>query len=136
MFYIHNKPPWRNLKPTEESIYWDRRKILKSLGLVAGGIVATPGFLTACMRGDGKDKNGADLLQEDNNFTFDGIDKFFPAPRNEKYTLDREITDEYFATHHNNFYEFIEKSDPSIYNGYKYVDKFDFVSTGISYGIN
>lgn len=123
MFYIHNKPPWQKLKPIEESYYWNRRKIIKSLGLAAGGILATPALLAACA--PDRKEAVARVQQADNVFTFDGIEKYFPSERNTKYTLDREMTAEYDATHYNNFYEFIDKSDRNIYNAYKFVDKFD-----------
>jgi len=91
--------------------------------------LATPALLSACT---GSTKNTTEGLIDDseeqlaqNYFTFDGIEDYFPATRNKKYVLDRELTGEYHATHKNNFYEFINKNDPSIYNAYKYVAKFD-----------
>jgi len=123
MFNIHNPKPWEKLKPTDESDYWDRRRILKSIGLATGGLLAGSSFLAACSPGRSKEKT----LQETvtNHFSFDGLENYFPAKRNTNYTLDREITDEYSATHYNNFYEFIDPSDPNIYNAYRFVDRFD-----------
>ena len=124
MFHIHKSHPWTRLRPTDESIYWNRRKVLKSLGLTTGALLSAPALLQGCARGESKESG--DVVQEvDNNFTFDGIENYFPADRNTKYTLDRSITEEYWATHYNNFYEFIDRSDPNIYNAYKFVDKFD-----------
>lgn len=40
-------------------------------------------------------------------------ENFFPSKRNIKYVLDGEITDEYSATHNNNFYEFMENRYPN-----------------------
>ena len=123
MFYIHKPKPWDKLKPIDEKYYLDRRKILKNLGMLSGAILASPTLLSACVSGNSADQ---EIQQEiDNKFTFDGIEKFFTSKRNNKYVLDREITDEYSATHNNNFYEFIHPSDSNIYNAYKYVDKFD-----------
>lgn len=104
----------RNQKPTEEKVFNNRRKILKQMGLTSLGLMSLPAF-------------GMNSLQEpeDNNFTFPGMEDYFPPKRNEKYTLDRPITKEYDATHHNNFYEFISREDPNIYNVYKFIDPFD-----------
>lgn len=123
MFYIRKPKPWDKLQPIDEKFYLDRRNILKKLGMVSGAILAYPTLLSACVSGNSADKEGQHDI--DNNFTFEGIENFFPSKRNTKYVLDREITDEYSATHNNNFYEFINPSDPNIYNAYKYVDKFD-----------
>ncbi|MEO1049134.1 MAG: protein-methionine-sulfoxide reductase catalytic subunit MsrP [Bacteroidota bacterium] len=122
--------PWdgKQIRPIDESIYTNRRDILKKLGLITGGILAGPYSLSACTFGDSKSKDqGTSSIQEGqgNHFTFPGMDKFYPAERNKKYTLDRPITAEYEATHYNNFYEFISRSDPNIYNVYKFVDDFD-----------
>jgi len=124
MFHIHKKHPWNLLKPTEESTYWNRRETIKKLGLTTGAILSGPLLLQGCAPGSSKEKQVAQQTL-DNNFTFDGIENFFPAELNPKYTLDRPITDEYIASHYNNFYEFIDRSDPNIYNAYKFVDKFD-----------
>lgn len=126
--YIQNDPPWRKLKPTDEAVYNNRREILKKLGLVTGGLLTAPNLISACTpssSGEGS-TTPPDLQQKvNNNFTFEGIENYFPADRNTRYVLDREITEEYYATHQNNFYEFINKNDPNIYNSYKYVDPFD-----------
>ena len=116
--------PWQRLKPIEEDQYNSRRQIIKSLGLATAGILTAPNLLSACTT-----KGQGERLAEDgactNCFTFNGIENYFPATRNEKYTLDRQLTEEYVATHYNNFYEFITREDPNIYNAYKFVDKFD-----------
>ncbi len=103
----------KQIKANEESVYYSRRSILKQMGLATGALLASP------MIGYSKNKN------QDNNFTFAGMEKCYPAQRNEKYGLDRPLTEEYDATHHNNFYEFISPKDRNIYNAYKYVDPFD-----------
>jgi len=112
---IIQSKPWdsKSLRPTEEKVYTDRRSVLKQLGIVTGGLLAAPHL------------GAASLKLQDNTFTFSGMDEFYPAKRNEKYTLDRPLTDEYDATHYNNYYEFISRSDNNIYNVYKFVDDFD-----------
>lgn len=75
---------------TPESIYLNRREILKASGFsLMGGLAATAlsGPAVAQTQGDGT----ADL---------------YPAPRNGKYTIDRPITPEAINTNYNNFYEF------------------------------
>ncbi len=91
--------------------------------MVSGAILASPSLLSTCVSGNSTDSEGPQDIN--NNFTFEGIENFFPSKRNTKYELDREITDEYSATHNNNFYEFINRADRNIYNAYKYVDNFD-----------
>lgn len=83
------------------------------MGIVTGGLLATP-----LMGHNWKQKQNLD-------FTFRGMSDYFPAELNKKYTLDRPMTKEYDATHYNNFYEFISREDPNIYNVYKFIDKFD-----------
>ena len=41
----------------------------------------------------------------------DDVRKLFPAKRNTAYTLDRPLTNEWDATHYNNFYEFTAKKE-------------------------
>lgn len=115
--------PWQRLKPIEEEQYNSRRQVIKSLGLTTAGLIAAPHILSACTP---KRNNEIETVEDcDNCFTFDGINDYFPAERSDKYTLDRPITEEYDATHYNNFYEFITREDPNIYNAYKFVGDFD-----------
>jgi len=107
---------------TEEKNYHNRREVLKKLGLTAGAVLVGPYIMSRA----GKSALSNDrFLQEDNRFNFAGMEEYYPAKRTEKYILDRPITEEYLATHKNNFYEFIHPKDSNIYNAYKYVDKFD-----------
>jgi len=121
MFSIHSPKIWDKLRPVSDSTYWNRRRVLKGLGVVAGSLIAGPA-LGACSESS---KNSEDIEMGENHFTFNGIENYFPGKSNTKYILDREITEKYAATHTNNFYEFIDPSDPNIYNAYKYVDLFD-----------
>jgi sulfoxide reductase catalytic subunit YedY len=86
---IHDRPSWRlpERVATPEAAFLDRRHILKTLGLGALAGVATmalPGIRQAHAA-------SADL---------------YPAPRNEAYKLDRDITPEEINGTYNNFYEF------------------------------
>ncbi len=78
----------RGLEPTPEDDYWNRRNFLKAAGLggLAFGATMLSGF-HAPVVGNSPSKP-------------------YPAQRNAKYKLDRQLTDEEVATSYNNFYEF------------------------------
>ncbi len=103
---------------TDESSYYNRREALKRLGLVGGGILSAGVLLNSPAFGRG-------MQQNDKSFNFPGMGDLYPADRMPNYKLDRPITEEYLATHQNNFYEFIHPSDPNIYNAHKFVSDFD-----------
>jgi sulfoxide reductase catalytic subunit YedY len=72
---------------TEEAVFRDRRRLLQ--GLAAGPILASGiGALPAL---------AADA---------DPSASLYPAGRNDRYALDRPLTDERYSTTYNNFYEF------------------------------
>jgi methionine sulfoxide reductase catalytic subunit len=73
---------------TDEAIYWRRRDLAK--GIAAGSILLA---LPAC--------NSESVAEEPGLAA--GL---YPAKRNGRYELDREITAEELATSYNNFYEF------------------------------
>jgi sulfoxide reductase catalytic subunit YedY len=78
----------RESEATPEAVFEDRRRILQAMGfgaLIAAGGMAGPAF-------------GAEEV--------DPSASLYPAKRNERYTLDRPVTDEKLATTYNNFYEF------------------------------
>jgi sulfoxide reductase catalytic subunit YedY len=68
---------------TNEAVFRDRRRLLK--GLAAGPMLAS----AIARAAPAAAAEGA-----------------YPAPRNDKYKLDRPITDEKYSTTYNNFYEF------------------------------
>ncbi len=68
---------------TDEAVFRDRRRLLK--GLAAGPMLAS----AIARAAPAAAAEGA-----------------YPAPRNDKYKLDRPITDEKYSTTYNNFYEF------------------------------
>ena len=122
--YISSKP-WedKTLHIDNESTYLQRRKIIKYLGLTLGGLAISPPLLFSCQASPKSNRNS--LQDPNNHFTFPGMEKLYPAKKNSKYKIERSLTKEYDATHYNNFYEFINPSDSSIYNTYKYIAKFD-----------
>ena len=73
---------------TDEAVYLDRRRLMQ--GLAAGPILAA-----GLLRGRAAVADDADPSA--------GL---YPARRNDKYTLDRPLTDEKYPTTYNNFYEF------------------------------
>ena len=124
MANIHLYSPWNKpgAEVTDEKHYQSRREILKSLGLSTAGLFIAPSLVQACT--PVSDQNS--FVNDCNKcFNFKGMDQMYPADKNDKYKIDRPITDEYDATHYNNFYEFIDRSDPNIYNAYKFVKDFD-----------
>ncbi len=117
------------IKPVEESVYHNRRKILKQLGFLTTGIALTP-LLPGCSSDapgvtEVPDTTEPPTINTGNSFTFPGMENFYPAELNNKYTLDRTLTKEFDATHYNNFYEFIHPEDLNIYNTFKYISAFD-----------
>ena len=84
---------------TPETIFLDRRRLLKSAAagsLLLGGA----GLLAAC------DDTPAAQAQAQGGEDGDPSAGLYPVARNERYTLDRPITDETLATTYNNYYEF------------------------------
>jgi sulfoxide reductase catalytic subunit YedY len=84
---------------TDESVFRRRRSLVKAMGLGAllavGGGVGLPGRATAAAAGTEEDPSAA----------------LYPAKRNPKYTLDRDLTKEEFAVSYNNYYEFGSQKD-------------------------
>ena len=85
--------PEREITP--EEIYFNRRAFLKKLGISGLGAI---GALTGLGKWD--NAVAANLSNTADQSSL------YPAKRNEKFKLDRPLTDEYAVTHYNNFYEF------------------------------
>ena len=77
---------------TDEAIYHDRRKLLKSIGLGAAAL------------GAGSALGAAPAMAA--KTAGDPSASLYPVKRNEKYKVDRPITEEKWAITYNNFYEF------------------------------
>ena len=100
---------------TPESVYLERRRFLKTLGL-AGASLALGGAFA-----------GADRALAAARAAGAGAPKaapaakaLYPAKRNPQFKLDRPLTDEKVAAAYNNYYEFTEQKE----NVIKVVDKF------------
>ncbi len=81
---------------TPKSVFRNRRALLKAMGM--GSLLAAAGLPLGQAR--------AAAAPEP-----DPSAGLYPVKRNEKYTLDRPITDEKLATNYNNFYEYGEDKD-------------------------
>ena len=97
---IKIKRDWemRESEATPESLFLDRRAVVKAMGL------------GAIMAGAGAGLGAVDALAADAPAP-DPSAGLYPAKRNERYTLDRPITDPKLSTTYNNFYEFSEDKD-------------------------
>ncbi len=95
---IKMKRGWelRESEVTPERVFLDRRRIVQAMGM--GALIAATGGLASTARADQTPPP-------------DPSAGLYPAKRNERYTLDRPITDEKLSTHYNNFYEFTEDKD-------------------------
>jgi sulfoxide reductase catalytic subunit YedY len=78
---------------TPQAVFFDRRTIVRGGAICAAGTVLTSTLRSA--RADGEDPSVG----------------FYPAKRNEKYTVDRPTTPEELNAHYNNFYEFGESKN-------------------------
>ncbi|HMA16413.1 MAG TPA: protein-methionine-sulfoxide reductase catalytic subunit MsrP, partial [Kiloniellaceae bacterium] len=96
---IRNRRGWEiaESQATPENIFLDRRRLLRSAA--AGSLLLGSGaLLGAC------DEAPAEAAQGTEGD--DPSARLYPVDRNERYTVDRPITDERLATTYNNFYEF------------------------------
>ncbi len=80
---------------TPESVFLDRRRVVQAMGMGAL-VAATGGFVSAAHAATPPPDPSTGL---------------YPVPRDDKYVLDRPITDEKLSTHYNNFYEFTDDKD-------------------------
>ena len=101
---IRRRRGWelRKSEATPEEVFLGRRRLLK--GVAAGSILASGlGAVIFAAHYGNRDvaPQMAALPAED-----DPSAGLYPAKRNPRFTLDRPLTDEKFATTYNNFYEF------------------------------
>jgi sulfoxide reductase catalytic subunit YedY len=81
---------------TSESVFFDRRNLLKAMGF--GALIAAGEFPFGSAFAEEAEKE-------------DPSAGFYPAKRNDRYKLDRPLTDEKYSTKYNNFYEFSTEKD-------------------------
>jgi sulfoxide reductase catalytic subunit YedY len=79
---------------TPEALYWNRRQILRAMGLTGVGLA---GVLTGCKSDQEVEQQ---ILQRAQALPT------LSAAHNDTFSLDRPLTEEKVAAHYNNFYEF------------------------------
>ncbi|GJL51449.1 MAG: mononuclear molybdenum enzyme YedY [Nitrospirales bacterium] len=103
-------PTWRipEREATPESLYYQsvsRRTYLKLMGLGAFA-------LTSGLPGCSVEVSEERFSKNPKNYELSDIDKdVYPAPRNNLFEIDRQMTAEHIAAQYNNFYEFSEAKD-------------------------
>ena len=98
MSKILHRRPWqiREANVTPESVFADRRRLLKAAGLFSLGMA---GLIAS---GCGPAKDAAMIGAQENP----PAPELYPARRDRQFSLDRPLTDEVYAASYNNFYEF------------------------------
>lgn len=90
---------------TPEDVYLNRRQVLKTLGATAVGTIAT--LMGCALWAEEAAKQAAAVSSPIPGMpTPSATAKLYPAKRNERFVLDRPLTDEAVAAQYNNFYEF------------------------------
>lgn len=114
---IRKKKPWDipGNEATPESVYMGRRRFIKDMGLytLAGSALITGG---ADIFGLFEEKKKEDIIKVPRTPT----SYLYPAKRNNRYRLERPLTDETVAGRYNNFYEFSGGKGV-----WKHVDRFE-----------
>ena len=101
MVLIKNRPDWEipECDATPEDAFLNRRTLIRKAGLIAAG--------TSLLGLPGCDNSSTQSQAAPAPVTnTDPTASLYPAPRNEAYVLDREITPESISSIYNNFYEF------------------------------
>ncbi len=98
---IRNKRGWElpESAATPEHVYLNRRRLLGALGLGGGALVAGAAAWRFSMPKGPPAVASASLAPDPST----GL---YPVARNDRYRLDRPLTDAALATSYNNFYEF------------------------------
>jgi len=86
----------RESEATPEAVFLNRRALVKAMGM--GTILAATGLPLGVATAADKDAP-------------DPSAALYPVKRNEKYTVERPITDAKYSTNYNNFYEYGEDKD-------------------------
>jgi len=92
--HVHRKKGWEipERDATPESVFLNRRHLVAAAGIGTAGVAGA--FLAS--------RFGGPAMAEEPDPTLD----LYPAERNPRYTLEREITPEEINTTYNNFYEY------------------------------
>jgi sulfoxide reductase catalytic subunit YedY len=84
---------------TPESLYWNRRQILRAIGFTSLGMAGVLAGCRSSQEAEHQIQQRAQTLQK------------LQASRNDDFTLDRPLTAEKVASRYNNFYEFSSGKD-------------------------
>ncbi len=103
MFY-KRKRRWeiKESAATPEHVFWNRRKLLTAAGLGAAGL-GSIGLASRFGAPMNAEIAPAALAATDEK---DLTAQYYPFEPNDRFVLDREVTDELLASTYNNFYEF------------------------------
>jgi sulfoxide reductase catalytic subunit YedY len=105
MAFLRIPRPWEKVTGSEvtpESVYRNRREILRDFGIAGIGSL---GALTAFTRGSAQGP-GPGPYGQVSEFWSEKWSDLFPAKRTERFQVEGEITDQRTVTGYNNFYEF------------------------------
>lgn len=102
------RPPWYlpERSATDERGYRNRREFIRLLGLGAAGF-----GLLGCTSSDEKREPSPPMERAPGEDESNPNADLYPAQRNDRYTVERPLTDEEIATSYNNFYEFSEDKE-------------------------
>ena len=120
MPYVPRRRGWEipGSEATPEAAFWNRREFLRSLGLAGAGALVGGGALVRAARAAGTGSGVATSAATKAAMgaasgpaapTGKASPARYPARHNPKFVLDRPLTVEQVAAHHNNFYEFTEE---------------------------
>ncbi len=132
MAHIHKRKPWElnSSEETPSEVYWNRRELVKALGLGVVGSIAVPS-LGACVLEDLGDlpPYNRPVLAPKLHQPFEKIEK------KKSYELgdDRKLTPEEKASKYNNMYEFTTQKNRvwKLAQRYPLVSKWDVKITGL-----
>ena len=127
MAFIHIPKGWEipEGQATPESVYMNRRRFLKDIGIKGLGVAGLVTGLYTAGCGTDKSEYPRRLLSEEPTGGEDPSDEtdrpLYPAPRNPAFMLHRSITDEAIVARYNNFYEFTTDKE----SVWKLVERFE-----------
>jgi len=115
MVHVPKRRGWEipERQATPEAAYVNRRAFLKAMGIAGAGVAIGGPILGAVARGRpaAREASAAGPGSRSAAAPARRGPAIYPARRNERFTLDRPLTDEKVAATYNNFYEFTEQKD-------------------------
>jgi len=105
MAYLRIPRPWAKIPESEvtpESLYLNRRDVLRQFGLAGIGASAAAAAIGKAVA----QENGLGPYGHVSRFWSEKWSDLFPVERNQRFKVERSITDERIVAGYNNFYEF------------------------------